>query len=158
MKTQQHGHRWTEEELRRLISMWLEGSEHEEIQKEFNCSRAAITKIVLRLRRDGVPLPRKIAGHKAGRANKPWTQSEVEFLVRRRNESISAEQIAVELDRSFFAVQGMIGTLRKHGVRVRMLGSGVRKLWNAESLKGAIAGRGLLDEDEVAESNIRLVA
>ena len=143
MKTQQHGHRWTEQELRTIISMWLNDVEFDEITARVNCSRAALQKVVQRLRKEGVPLPRRKNGHRAERVNKPWTQEEVEYLVRRRNENVSAEQIASELDRSFLGVQGMIQTLRKEGVSVKMLGNGVRRLWNVESLKMACAGRKL---------------
>jgi biotin operon repressor len=135
--------RWTEEEIKKFIGLWLGGKELDDIALEFGSTRYAINKLAGRLRRDGIPLPRRNAGHRAGRRNKLWTQSEVEFLIRRRNEQATAEQIALELDRSFLAVQGMIQKLRLEGVRVRKLGNGKRRLWDAESLKGAIAGRGL---------------
>ena len=71
--------------------MWLAGKELDDIAAEFGSTRYAINKLAGRLRRDGVPLPRRNAGHRAGRRNKLWTQSEVEFLIRRRNERASAE-------------------------------------------------------------------
>lgn len=135
--------RWTEAEMRKLIGLWLAGKELDEIATEFQSTRYAINKLVGRLRRDGVPLPRRNAGHRAGRSNKLWTQAEVEFLIRRRNERATAEQIALELDRSFLAVQGMLQKLKNEGVDVRKFGQGKRRLWDAEQLKGAIAGRGL---------------
>lgn len=135
--------RWTEAEIRKFIGMWLSGAELDGIAEHFGSTRYALNKLAGRLRRDGVPLPRRNAGHRAGRRNKLWTQSEVEFLIRRRNEQATAEQIALELDRSFLAVQGMIQKLRIEGVDVRVLGRGKRRLWDVETLKGAIAGRGL---------------
>lgn len=141
--TARNDRRWTEPEMRQFIGLWLAGTELDEIAKTFGSTRYALNKLAGRLRRDGVPLPRRNAGHRAGRRNKLWTQSEVEFLIRRRNEQATAEQIALELDRSFLAVQGMIQKLKIEGVDVRKFGQGKRRLWDAETLKGAIAGRGL---------------
>jgi biotin operon repressor len=146
--------RWTDAELKKLIGLWLGGVELDAIAQEFGSTRYAVNKVVGRLRRDGVPLPRRNAGHRAGRRNALWTQAEVEYLFRRRNEKATAEQIAEELDRSFLAVQGMIQKLRQDGVSVRMLGQGTRRLWDADALRAAIAGRGLrvvgTDEEEAA--------
>ena len=158
MKKQTNGHRWTNDELLKLISGWIEGKELDELADMFGCTRHGINKQVSRLRRDGVVLPRRQNGHLAGRRNQPWTQSEVEFLVRRRNDSVSAEQIGVELGRSFLAVQAMIQNLRKEGIDLRMLGCGVRKLWSADTLKGAVAGRGLLPPEEKNVQPIRLIS
>lgn len=136
-------HRWTEQELRALIGLWLGGKELDEIATHFSTTRYAINKQVGRMRRDGVPLPRRKNGHVAGRRNTLWTQSEVEFLIRRRNERASAEVIAEELDRSFLAVQAMLQNLRKEGVSVRKFGQGKRRLWDPDQLRAAIVGRGL---------------
>ncbi len=146
MKRQHHGHRWTDIELRQLIGKWMDGDSLDALAEHFKCTRHGVNKQVLLMRREGIPLPRRVAGHVSDRSNKPWTQSEVEFIVRRRNDGATAEQMAVELDRSFLAVQGMIAKLRKEGVVVRMLGSGVRRLWNPDVLKAAIAGRHLVPE------------
>lgn len=146
MKRQNYGHRWTDMELRQLIGKWMEGESLDALALHFKCTRHGINKQVLRMRREGIPLPRRAAGHVADRSNKPWTQAEVEFIVRRRNESATAEQMAVELGRSFLSVQGMIAKLRKEGIAVRMLGSGVRRLWSPESLREAIAGRSLVPQ------------
>ena len=135
--------RWTEAEMRKFIGLWIDGKNIDDIATVFGSSRYAVNKLAGRMRRDGIPLPRRNAGHRAGRRNKLWTQSEVEFLIRRRNEQATAEQISLELDRSFLAVQGMIQKLRIEGVDVRVLGRGKRRLWDAETLRGAIAGRGL---------------
>lgn len=143
MKRVNNGHRWTQDEFKRLIGYWLEGKELDEIAAIFKCTGKGINAMVGRLRREGIPLPRRTKGHRAGRSNTPWTSEEVEYLVRRRNEQITAEQIGNELGRSFLAVQAMIRVLRAEGVPVKMLGQGVRRLWNPEALKAAIAGRGL---------------
>lgn len=146
--------RWTDDELKKLIGLWMGGVELDAIAAEFGSTRYAVNKLVGRLRRDGIPLPRRNAGHRAGRRNTLWTQSEVEYLVRRRNEKATAEQIAEELDRSFLAVQGMLQRLRKEGVSVRQLGQGARRLWSADTLRAAIVGRGLRvvgpEEDQAA--------
>lgn len=148
-----HGHRWTEAEMRELIGMWLNGKPTEEIAVHFGMTTRSICNLAQRLRRQGVPLPRRQQGHIAGRFNKPWTQEEAEYLIRRRNERASASQIATELDRTHNGVAGMIARLRDEGVNVRMLGAGIRRLWNAESLRAAMAGRMLrVVEDEAEEA------
>lgn len=136
-------HRWTDDESKRLIGLWLDGAELDRIAESFGTTRYAINKHVQRLRNEGIPLPRRNNGHKAGRRNKLWTQSEVEFLIRRRNENATAEQIAIELDRSFLAVQGMIQKLRKEEVEVKRLGQGSRRLWDAGKLKATVLARKL---------------
>src|SRR5262245_29979244 len=118
--------RWTETEMRKFIGMWIDGNDIDDIASAFGSTRYAVNKLAGRLRQDGVPLPRRNNGHKAGRRNTLWTQAEVEFLIRRRNERATAEQIALELDRSFLAVQGMLQNLRKEGVSVRKFGQGKR--------------------------------
>lgn len=150
--TSRNDHRWTDAEMKRFIGLWIAGRELDDIAREFTTTRYAINKMAGRLRRDGVPLPRRNAGHRAGRRNTLWTPQEVEYLVRRRNDKISAEQIAEELDRSFLAVQGMLQRLRLEGVSVRRLGQGTRRLWNPDSLRAAIVGRGLrvVGADEAA--------
>jgi biotin operon repressor len=148
-----HGHRWSEAEMRELIGMWLSDRPIEEMALRFGVRPRSIYKIAGRLRRDGVPLPKRKLGHVAGRHQKPWTQEEVEYLVRRRNERANAQQIAEELDRTHNAVSAMISKLRQEGVNVRLLGHGTRRLWSAERLRAAIAGRGLrVVEDETAEA------
>jgi biotin operon repressor len=135
-----NGHRWSSAELKTLMAMWVDNKSLDVMSKELGVSRFAINKMVTRLRKEGIPLPKRTRGHEAGRRNHPWTQSEVEYLIRRREDKATCEQIAQELDRSFLGVQGMIQNLRKQDVQVPMLGCGVRKLWNADSLKAAIAG------------------
>ena len=143
-----HGHRWTEHELREFIGMYMREIDVKTVADHFGVTVASCAKIATRLRSEGIPLPRRKWGHIAGRRNTPWTQEEVEYLVRRRRERATAETIALELGRTFNGVQGMILKLRKEGVDVGMLGSGVRRLWNPESLRIACAGRGLNIERE----------
>jgi len=137
MKTTTHykDHKWTNEELRLLMRMWAEEKTLEEISEALNSTPYAISKMVVKLRRQGVPLARRKKGHVAGRKNASWTQGEVEFLYRRRQESATAETIAMELGRTYHSVNAMILKLRGEGVKVPMLGSGVRKLWDATALQ-----------------------
>lgn len=150
-----NGHRWTPGELQKLIGLWMKEHDTADIAQELNTTSYAINKLVGRLRRDGVPLKRKTQGHKPGRRNNPWTPEEVEYLVRRRLDKATAEQIAEELDRTFCGVQGMILRLRAEGVPVGMLGRGVRRLWDPEKLKLAVACRGI-NEAERAKKPRRL--
>lgn len=156
MKKMNYGHRWTDEELKALMASWAEGWPVDIIAGNLNVTRAAVMKMVLRLRANGIPLQRRTAGHQAGRRNQPWTQEEVEYLVRCREKQITSEQIAVDLGRSWNAVQNMIGKLRADGVPVKMLGCGVRKLWSAERIMEAALGRGLIAPPEPPQP-LRLV-
>ena len=155
MKRQNHGHRWTDPELKSLMASWSEGYEVDLIAENLNVTRAAVLKMVLKLRANGIPLARRTKGHFAGRRNKPWTQEEVEYLVRRRDQQATTEAIAVELQRSWAAVQAMVMKLRQEGVQVKMLGCGVRRLWSPEKLRESALGRGLIEDDA---ERIRLVA
>ena len=130
-----NGHRWTQAELVELMRLWDAEAELDEIATAFGVTRFAVGKMVGRLRANGIPLKLRTRGHRAGRRNQSWTQAEVEYLVRRRKDRATAEQIAVELDRTFPGVQGMIAALRREEVPVQMLGSGVRRLWNADILR-----------------------
>lgn len=142
MKETQHskGHRWTNEELKVLSAMWVAGKSVQAIGDALEVSAYAVGKMVVRMRDQGIPLPRRNAGHVAGRRNEPWSQSEVEYVVRRRQERATGEQIALELQRSISGVFGMIQRLRKDGVDVPMLGQGVHKKWDANTLKAALVG------------------
>ena len=125
--------------------MWLRGVETEEIALHFSITVNGLNKAVQRLRKNGIPLPLRRNGHKAGRCNKPWTQEEVETVVRMRNERASTNEIANTLDRTFFGVQAMILKLRgEEDVPVVSLGEGRRRLWDAERLRASVAGRGLI--------------
>lgn len=137
MKKTEHykGHRWSTDETKTLMQMWAEESSVDAIAKAIGTSHAAVMKMVTKLRANGIPLARRTKGHVAGRRNALWTQSEVEYVVRRRHESATAEQIAMELGRSFYAVQAMILKLRQEGADVKMLGNGVRRLWDINALR-----------------------
>ena len=137
------GHRWTDEELKRLIAMWLSGVGLEEVAGSFGITMSAVTKQVTRMRRNGIPLPHRKRGNKAGRRQRLWTQEEVEYIVRRRRDGITAEQLAIELDRTFYGVQAMVLKLRKEGVAIRSLGGGRTRLYNVDTLREAVAGRHL---------------
>jgi transposase len=148
-----HAHRWTETEMRELIGMWLSDKPTEDIARHFGVRPRTIYRLAGRIRREGVPLPKRKLGHVAGRHQKPWTQEEVEYIVRRRNERANAQQIAEELDRTHNAVSAMIYKLRQEGVNVRLIGHGTRRLWDPASLRAAMAGRGLrIVEDEAEEA------
>ena len=127
-----NGHRWTNDELHRLVQMWSADAALKTIAETLGATTFAINKVVIRLRKAGIPLKKRTRGHVAGRRNKPWTQEEVEYLVRRRAEKSTSEEIATDLDRTVYAVNGMIGKLRESNVNVGMLGGGVRKLWDAK--------------------------
>src|SRR5687768_13181419 len=102
--THYKGHRWTTEELKILMAMWAAGESLDSITQTVNATQNAILKQVQRMRREGIPLARRKAGHTAGRSNKPWSQGEVEYLIRRRAEKATADEIALELGRSGIAV------------------------------------------------------
>lgn len=130
------GHRWTTEEIRVLMKLWADEKTMADIAEFFQLNQTAILKTINRLRKAGIPLARRTRGHKAGHSNKPWTQGDVEYLLRRRAENATSEEIGNELGRSFVAVNAMIQTLRKENVPVAMRGHGVRRLWDVEALKG----------------------
>lgn len=143
-----HNHRWTDDELKSLMAMWLKGDDLETIGKNFGISANAVNRQVGRLRQNGVPLPRRNPGHKAGRSNMLWTPEEVEYVVRRRNEGGTYETIGTELGRTYQAINGLITRLHKEGVPVKMVGKGKRKLWSPERLREAIVGRNLIVTDQ----------
>lgn len=136
MKRQNNGHRWTNEEMASLIRMWGDEIPQSDIAVALGVSIPAMNKVVTKLRNAGVPLKYRQKGAVAGRSNKPWSQSEVEYLMRRRTERISVSQIAAEMNRTPYALSAMIAKLREEGVHVAMLGQGVRKLWNPDLLRG----------------------
>lgn len=138
------GRRYTNKQLQTLIGMWLRDVSTEEICQHFGIQPTGLNKLVLRLRANGVPLPLRKRGHKPDRYNKPWTQEEVETVVRMRNEKRSTADIADAVDRSFYGVQALILRLRNvEGVPVLSLGGGMRKLWDPQRLRDACAVRGL---------------
>lgn len=136
MKTKfQHGHRWTMIELTNLMNLWQDNTSLQDIATHFHTTPRAIIHIVQRLRKQGVPLTRRTKGNKSGRSSKLWTQSEVEYLIRRREENASNEEISTELGRSELGVYGMIANLNKEGVAIAMRGQGKHRLYNVDSLK-----------------------
>lgn len=140
------GHRWTNEEIKLLMKMWGEERTIDEIGEALNTTRYALNKMVTRLRNEGVPLKHRTKGNTADRAFNLWSQGEVEYLVRRRQEKATAEEIASELGRTYIAVQGMIQKLRKEGVNVPMRGNGVRRKWCPLQLNCAIEGQQIIKE------------
>lgn len=137
MKTTKHykGHRWTNGELKKLMQMWAADASMKEIADALNVTHVSILKQIQRLRTNGIPMKRRDRGHPEGMVNRLWTQGDVEYLLRRRNEKATSEEIGIELSRTPNAVDAMIGKLRKEEVDIKMRGQGVRKLWDAESLK-----------------------
>lgn len=133
--THYKGHRWTNEELTKLMQLWAEDAPIEIIAIKLGSTHTAILKQVQRLRTNGIPLKRRDKGHRNGIKNSLWTQGEIEYLLRRRNEKATSEEIGIHLGRSANAVDAMIGKLRKEKVNIAMRGNGVRKLWDAEALK-----------------------
>lgn len=148
MKKVNNGRKWTDTDLTELIALWCAHKPLDAIAKRFNTSEFAVRKMVTKMRANGIPIPMRAAGNRHGRTGRPWSQEEIEYLVRRRGERETAESIAAALGRSFQAVQNMISTLRREGVNVPMLGQGVRRRWSAESINMAIAGRGVLNSWE----------
>lgn len=137
---------WSDKSIKKLTSLWLNNVDSKEIANELNTTVNAIHKLIGKLRREGIPLPMRKGGYETTRGKKLWTQEEVEYLVRRRNDKISAEKISEELGRTVYSINAMIYSLRTEDVDVCMLGQGKRRLWSSEKLKMAIIGRGLRDE------------
>lgn len=137
MKTTNHykGHRWTESEIKTLMKVWSEGELLDCIASDLKVSRVAVLKQIQRLRANGIPLTRRKNGHALGAKNRAWTQGEIEYLLRRRNEKATSEEIAIELDRAPNAIDAMIQKLRKEGVSIAMRGQGVKRLYDVEKLK-----------------------
>ncbi len=134
-----HGHRWTDEELKELIRLWDNDVSPDQIANQLGSTVYAIDTMVVRLRQNGIPLKRKKGGHAYGqRAGKPWTQGEIEYLVRRRNERATGEEIARELGRTHSAIEGMVQALRRANVPIAMKGNGVRRLWDPDRLRATL--------------------
>lgn len=129
------GHRWTTDEIKTLMQYWAAGISMPEIANKLNCTQYALLKQIQRLRKQGIPLERRRNGNIAAKSHANWTQGDVEFLIRRRKENATAEDIGRELGRTPNAVQAMIQKLRSEEVNVPMLGCGVRRLYNVEELK-----------------------
>lgn len=130
-----NGHRWTMVELSRLMELWQDGTPQRDIATQLETTPGAIRHVVQRLRTGGVPLTRRTKGNVAGRSQRPWTQGEVEYLMRRRADKAVNEEIGIELGRSESAVGGMVRKLRSEQVPIAMRGNGVRRLYDPERLK-----------------------
>lgn len=130
--------RWTTKEMTVFVAMWQNNAPLEEIAVTLNSTVGAIRKHVVRLRQQGIPLNRRVAGNIAGKYNALWTQGDIEFLMRRRQENATMEQIAVELNRTFSAVQGMIQRLRIEGAGIKMLGAGRKRLWDVGAIRSMV--------------------
>ena len=141
------GHRWSQEEVVALMAMWADGKAPSEIADHLNVTPFAVAKMVVRMRANGIPLQRRTRGHVAGRSNKPWTHSEVEFLIRRRRDRATMDSIALDLGRTHYSVSAMIQKLQSEGVDVPMYGMGVRRLWDATSLRLTM---GISGQSEIA--------
>lgn len=146
MKRQSNGHRWTDEELKSLIKMWGDKTPMHEMAKVLGVTEGAVDKQVYKMRVAGVPLYYRgrvlgkfRKGDEINRAGKLWSQSECEYLMRRRADGVTSMQIASEMNRTHGAVRGMIQTLRSAGVPVKMLGTGVHRLWNPDILRALAA-------------------
>lgn len=137
MKTTKHnyGHRWTNQQIKQLMQSWENGDSLANISESLQLTQNSISKMVVRLRQQGIPLKRRARGHVAGRSNTLWSQSEIEYLIRRRNDKATTEQIGIELGRTFNAVNAMVHKLRHEQVPIAMMGSGCRKLWDSNLLK-----------------------
>src|SRR3990167_11284606 len=104
---QGHGHRWSQEELIALMGDWAAGLSPQEIGIKLNVTPFAVPKMVVKLRKNGIPLTRRKRGHKTGRSNQLWTQAEVEYLIRRREDRATLDEIAADLERTHSAVNVM---------------------------------------------------
>lgn len=144
--THYKGHRWTNDEIVSLMQMWSAKEPLLIICENLNVTQTAVLKQIQRLRKSGVPLERRINGNKQGNAVRAWTQGEMEYLIRRRNEKANSEEIGAELNRTPNAVDAMIQKLRKENVYIAMRGNGVRRLWDAEYLRGLSLTPSLIHE------------
>ena len=129
------GHRWTDNEIKKLMQMWHNDVPLDKIAKKLNSTEYAILQQVRRMRNLGVPLKPRKAGRKGGSSDKPWTSGQIEYLIRRREEKASNEDISIELGRSWMAVQNMIAVLRREGVQIAMRGSGVTRKWSPDDAR-----------------------
>ncbi len=130
------GHRWTNDEMKLLIELWNNPEVPvKDIAVKLNVTHYAVLHHVGRMRKQGIRLLKRRAGNFAGRHNQTWTQGEVEYLVRRRNEKATNEEIATELGRTWNSVQVMVNKLRSEDVGIAMRGNGVRRLYDVDALK-----------------------
>ena len=130
------GHRWTHEELVSLMQMWSDDIPLDEIAKALKSTTSAVSKTVVRLRQNGIPLKRRhhlITG--GSKQFAPWTDEEYSYVMRRRQERATVDEIAREINRSHHSVNAAIQKLRKNEIEVAMYGQGVRRKYSFETLK-----------------------
>ncbi len=130
-----NGHRWTNDELKSLMALWAEHEALDVMAAKLGVTRYSILKQIQRLRKEGIPLERRKKGHVSGRSNQLWTQEEVQYLMRRRSEGGTYEEVSTELGRSFNAICGMVNKLRKENIPIAGEGRGLHRQWDTEALK-----------------------
>lgn len=130
-----HAHRWTTDELKQLMSLWQSNESADDISALMGHSVHTINRMVGRLRKQGIPLKNHECGARKHRSYHAWSQGECEYLVRRRSDGATTEEIAIELNRTYAAVCGMIQQLRKGDVQLRRLGSGRHAFYDLDVLR-----------------------
>jgi biotin operon repressor len=133
-----NGHKWTNDELKTLMSLWASEVELIDICIELKMKQETVLKQVQRLRKAGIPLKQRTKGHKLGRSDKPWSQAEIAYLASRWQQGATDEDIAVESKRSLFGVRAMKAKLKLEGVGLVLRGGGRRRLWDAETLRATM--------------------
>lgn len=111
-------HKWTSDELRRLMEMWEAGSPTARIAAALRVTRIAVKSAVANLRKQGVTLTHRGPGGRLGATARRWTREEITHLMRRRAEWASAATIGSELDRTPNAIRVQSAYLRGRGVPV----------------------------------------
>lgn len=133
-----HNHRWTNEEMKKLVKMWQEDKTLDEISVALGSTKRSLAAMVVRLRSGGIPLKKRQRGHKFGKTNTSWSQADVEYLVKRREAGGTVEEIAVELERSFYGVQALVLKLKQEGVALKKFGSGKSRLWDSTLIRAQL--------------------
>lgn len=152
MRQDNRGHRWTDEELKKLIYLWIDGTPIPDVATAFCTTVYAIEKQVVRMRKLGVPLPHRTVGQKIGARNRPWTPEDIVYVVRRRKARISSEQIASELGRTRYSIQAIIRRINQAQIPIQMLGSGNRRFWNPDNIRALLISEQLFGRDAEEES------
>lgn len=132
------GHRWTNAQVAKLIKLWNDGVPIPDIAKKLDSSPCAIGTMVRRLRHYGIEMEKRTRGHRKGDLNSRWTQKDIDWLLKRRQEGATINQMAEELGRTVHSVAGMTLKLRKMGAPVGQHNSGITKLWSVEAIKAKL--------------------
>ncbi len=151
------GHRWTHEEIISLMQLWDKGTPVDDIAEALGTTDHAIGHMVTRLRKQGIPLKRRTRGRKLGgtqRFGQLWTQAEIDYLVTRRRDRATQEEIATELGRSWVAVAGMIQRLRRLGLAVPRFGIGMRRLYDVAALRTTYGTEPAFDKEAASENSL----